>query len=218
MEQEVRNYNLDVRALDESRSVEGYALVFNSLSEDLGGFREQIDANALDGVLERSDVMALLNHDSSRGILARSRYGEGSLTLTVDEKGLRYNFEAPHSALGDEVLEYLKRGDINQSSFAFTVSSDSWEKQSDGSYLRTITGFDRLYDVSPVFTPAYAATSVKCARFAEIQEEERLENERLMKEAEERAAEEEAKKEEEKKEALAEYYKNIRETYKEYLK
>ena len=218
MEQEVRNYNLDVRALDESRSVEGYALVFNSLSEDLGGFREQIDANALDGVLERSDVMALLNHDSSRGILARSRYGEGSLTLTVDEKGLRYNFEAPHSALGDEVLEYLKRGDINQSSFAFTVSSDSWEKLSDGSYLRTITGFDRLYDVSPVFTPAYAATSVKCARFAEIQEEERLENERLMKEAEERASEEEAKKEEEKKEALAEYYKNIRDTYKEYLK
>ena len=218
MEKEVRNYNLDVRALDESRSVEGYALVFNSLSEDLGGFREQIDANALDGVLERSDVMALLNHDSSRGILARSRYGEGSLTLTVDEKGLRYNFEAPHSALGDEVLEYLRRGDINQSSFAFTVSSDSWEKQSDGSYLRTITGFDRLFDVSPVFTPAYAATSVKCARFSEILSQEAEENERLMKEAEERAAEEEAKKEEEKKEALAEYYKNIRETFKEYLK
>lgn len=218
MEKEIRNYNLDVRALEESRSVEGYALVFNSLSEDLGGFREQIDSNALDGVLERSDVMALLNHDSSRGILARSRYGEGSLTLTVDEKGLRYNFEAPHSALGDEVLEYLKRGDINQSSFAFTVSSDSWEKQSDGSYLRTITGFDRLFDVSPVFTPAYAATSVKCARFAEIQEEERLENERLMKEAEERAAEEEANKEEEKKEALKTYYDKIKEDYKEYLK
>lgn len=218
MEKEIRNYNLDVRALEESRSVEGYALVFNSLSEDLGGFREQIDSNALDGVLERSDVMALLNHDSSRGILARSRYGEGSLTLTVDEKGLRYNFEAPHSALGDEVLEYLKRGDINQSSFAFTVSSDSWEKQSDGSYLRTITGFDRLYDVSPVFTPAYAATSVKCARFESIQEEERLENERLMKEAEERAAEEEAKKEEEKKEALKSYYDKIKEDYKDYLK
>jgi HK97 family phage prohead protease len=218
MEKEVRNYNLDVRALDESRSVEGYALVFNSLSEDLGGFREQIDSNALNGVLERSDVMALLNHDSSRGILARSRYGEGSLTLTVDEKGLRYNFEAPHSALGDEVLEYLRRCDINQSSFAFTVSSDSWEKQSDGSYLRTITGFDRLFDVSPVFTPAYAATSVKCARFEAIQEEERLENERLMKEAEERAAEEEEKKDEEKKEALKTYYEKIREDYKEYLK
>lgn len=218
MEKEVRNYNLDVRALDESRSVEGYALVFNSLSEDLGGFREQIDSNALNGVLERSDVMALLNHDSSRGILARSRYGEGSLTLTVDEKGLRYNFEAPHSALGDEVLEYLRRGDINQSSFAFTVSSDSWEKQSDGSYLRTITGFDRLFDVSPVFTPAYAATSVKCARFSEILSQEAEENERLMKEAEERAAEEEAKKEEEKKEALKTYYEKIREDYKEYLK
>lgn len=218
MEKEIRNYNLDVRALEESRSVEGYALVFNSLSEDLGGFREQIDSRALDGVIEKSDVMALLNHDSSRGILARSRYGEGSLTLTVDEKGLRYNFEAPHSALGDEVLEYLKRGDINQSSFAFTVSSDSWQKQSDGTYLRTITGFERLYDVSPVFTPAYAATSVKCARFSEIQEAERLENERLMKEAEERAAEEEAKKEEEKKEALAEYYKNLKETFKDYLK
>lgn len=217
MEKEIRNYNLDVRALEESRSVEGYALVFNSLSEDLGGFREQIDSRALDGVIEKSDVMALLNHDSSRGILARSRYGEGSLTLTVDEKGLRYNFEAPHSALGDEVLEYLKRGDINQSSFAFTVSSDSWQKQSDGTYLRTITGFERLYDVSPVFTPAYAATSVKCARYNEVLEEERLENERLMKEAEERAAEEEAKKEEEKKEALKAYYDKLKEDYKNYL-
>lgn len=218
MEKEVRNYNLDVRALEESRSVEGYALVFNSLSEDLGGFREQIDSNALNGVLERSDVMALLNHDSSRGILARSRYGEGSLTLTVDEKGLRYNFEAPHSALGDEVLEYLKRGDINQSSFAFTVSSDSWEKQSDGSYLRTITGFDRLYDVSPVFTPAYAATSVKCARFQEVVAAEAEENKRKLEELEKEEQLKKEQEEQEKAEKLKEYYSNIKSQYSEYLK
>lgn len=218
MEKEIRNYNLDVRALEESRSVEGYALVFNSLSEDLGGFREQIDSNALDGVLERSDVMALLNHDSSRGILARSRYGEGSLTLTVDEKGLRYNFEAPHSALGDEVLEYLKRGDINQSSFAFTVSSDSWEKQNDGSYLRTITGFDRLYDVSPVFTPAYAATSVKCARFQAVLDAEAEENKRKLEELEKEEQLKKEQEEQEKKEALKAYFDNLKEQYKDYLK
>lgn len=233
MEKEIRNYNLDVRAKEESRTVEGYALVFNSLSEDLGGFREQIAPSAVDGVIAKSDVMALLNHDASRGILARNRYGVGSLTLEVDEKGLRYTFDAPRTSLGDEVLEYLRRGDINQSSFGFTVDSDMWEKQDDGTYLRTITKFDRLWDVSPVFTPAYAATSVQCARFAEIKEEERLENERLMKEAEERAAEEtveevveepieeraEEKEEEkvDKAKELKEYYDKLKNEYKDLL-
>lgn len=211
MDKEIRS--IEIRAVENSRTVEGYALVFNSLSKNLGGFFEIIAPEALDGVIERSDIMCLLNHNDSRGILARSRFGKGSLSLEIDEVGLKYRFEAPRTALGDELLEYLQRQDITSSSFAFAVESDTWVKGDDGIYTRTITKFNKLFDVSPVFEPAYGATSVKCARFAEIQEEERLENERLMKEAEERAAQEAA----EAKAKLDEYFATLRENNKEYM-
>ena len=228
MEKEIRNIG-EIRANAESRNVDGYAIVFNSLSENLGGFREKVVPEAVNGVIEQSDVMAVLNHDSSRGILARSRYGKGTLSLVADEKGLRYTFDAPHTALGDECLEYLRRGDINQSSFAFTVAEDAWEKQADGTYIRTIKRFERLYDVSPVFTPAYAETSVSCRSFEEFKaEEERLaaeakaEEERRIAEEEaekERREQEEAEKEEaERMEKIKEYYKKLRSEYEDALK
>lgn len=141
----------------DSRLVEGYASVFDSQSEDLG-FREYIHAGAFDGVIEASDVLALLNHDASRGVLARSKYGQGSLSLTIDEKGLHYSFEAPKTALGDELLENLRRGEIDSSSFAFTVKEERWEKVAEGEWVRHIDKVDRLYDVSPVYNPAYAET------------------------------------------------------------
>jgi HK97 family phage prohead protease len=219
MEKELRYIdNSEIRANAESRDVDGYAMLFNTLSRNLGGFYERIEPQAVDGVIENSDVMAVLNHDNSRGILARSRFGNGSLTLSADEKGLRYTFSAPHTALGDECLEYLRRGDITQSSFAFTVAEDSWAKQEDGTYIRTIKKFDRLYDVSPVFEPAYFGTEVKCRSFEDFKAEEerkeaeaRAEQERL--EAEKREAEEV-----EKKAKLDEYYSKLRAEFEEVLK
>ena len=157
---EYRNFNLELRGEDESRHIEGYGSVFNSRSLDLGGFQEIIAPGAFDGVIERSDVKALLDHNAEKGILARSRNGKGSLSLELDERGLKYSFDAPHTNLGDEVVEGLKRGDYSQSSFAFTVESDSWTKEEDGSYLRTINKIGNLYDVSIVANPAYTDTSV----------------------------------------------------------
>lgn len=148
------------RAKAEGRKISGYAAVFNSPSEDLGGFTEYITANAFEGVLERSDVFAYLNHNPERGVLARSKGGEGSLTLSIDKKGLKYEFEAPNTALGEEVLEGVKRGDIGGSSFAFIVDKDEWSKDYKS---RTITKIKELYDVSPVYSPAYPDTSVAVA-------------------------------------------------------
>lgn len=162
MMKEIRNSNNEITPiLPESRTVSGYAIVFNSDSNDLGGFIERIDPNSLDGVVEKSDVLCLLNHNEDRGVLARSNKGEGSLTLEIDEIGLKYTFEAPNTALGDELLEGLRRGDISTSSFAFTVGKDSWSKLENGTYLRTINSINELFDVSPVYRAAYDATSVK---------------------------------------------------------
>lgn len=98
---EIRNHNdnISFRNENESRHVSGYAVVFDSLSKDLGGFYEIIDKRALDGVIEKSDVLCVLNHNQERGILARCKYGVGTLTLTIDKRGLKYDFEAPNTAL-----------------------------------------------------------------------------------------------------------------------
>jgi hypothetical protein len=87
---------------------------------------------------------------------------KGSLSLSVDDKGLRYKFTAPATQLGDEVLEGISRGDIRTSSFAFAVddSGQDWKKQADGTFLRTITSFADIMDVSAVYKEAYPDTSV----------------------------------------------------------
>ena len=202
-EKEIRGIACRATVNEESRHVEGYALLFNTDSRPMwgGDLIERIAPTALDGVLERSDVLCLMNHDERRGVLARWRKGEGSLSLTVDEKGLRYAFDAPKTALGDELIEALKRGDIGESSFAFTVEKDNWERKEDGTYVRTIVQIEQLYDVSPVYYPAYEDTSVA------LRSMEQLETER--KDAEKAKAELEKRKQEE----LNEYFNNLKNRY-----
>ena len=158
---ERRNYASPVNVVgeDEKRTVEGYALLFDTPSDGLS-FTEVIERGALDGVIEKSNIFALLNHDQSRGIHARSKNGVGTLSLTIDDIGLKYRFEAPRTALGDELLEYLRRGEVSESSFAFTVEKETWEQTDDDVWKRTIHKFNMLYDVSPVYDAAYSATSV----------------------------------------------------------
>lgn len=154
---EYRSFRIEARE-SESRTVCGYGSVFNSQSEDLG-FIETIDPRAItEDTIKRSDVFATLNHDMNK-ILARCKYGSGSLELKCDDKGLYYRFDAPNTNLGDELLEYLNRGEIDSSSFAFTVKRDEWTKGEDGKYYRTILEIDQLFDVSPVFSPAYSEAS-----------------------------------------------------------
>ena len=167
---ETRSFKIEPLKED-SRTIEGYAIVFNAESRDLGGFTEQIEPTALEGIIEKSDILCLLNHNEDRGVLARSKFGEGSLELMVDDIGLMYRFEAPNTALGDELLEVIKRGDISTSSFAFTVEKDTWIKKDDGSYLRTINSFKELFDVSPVYKEAYPDTKVAVRKMQDMESE-----------------------------------------------
>ena len=150
---EYRSFRIEARESG-SRTVSGYGSVFNSQSEDLG-FIETIDPNAItEETIKRSDVFATLNHDMDK-ILARCKYGSGSLELKCDDKGLYYRFDAPNTDLGDELLEYLNRGEIDSSSFAFTVKRDEWKNGDDGKHYRRILEIDQIFDISPVFCPAY---------------------------------------------------------------
>lgn len=167
--QEYRNSS-PLQLNTETRTVTGMAVVFNSDSENIG-FIERIHPEAItDETISRSDVLAKFNHDDNK-VLARSKYGKGSLKLSVDSRGVSYEFESPKTALGDELLEYLNRGDISASSFAFTISKEEgaerWTKQN-GIIYRDIYKIDKLYDVSPVFNPAYEATTCS-KRFQDVQ-------------------------------------------------
>lgn len=191
---EIRSIEQNVSVNEESRHIEGTALVFNSLSQDLGGFREQISPNALDGVLERSDVLALLNHDRNQGILAISIHGKGDLKLEKTERGLSYSFDAPETPCGEKLLEELRSGNISASSFAFNVIKDSWEKTDDG-YIRTIEQIGDLFDVSPVNSPAYLATDCALRSLEEFRSLEEREEPKPEEKEEEKPVEEEPKNE-----------------------
>jgi len=164
----------EVRIMPNSRKITGRCIVFLKESRNLGGFTEIILPEAVQGVIDKSDVFAYLNHDKARGVLARSDKGTGSLTLQPDEKGLNYTFDAPAFGLGDELIENIKRGDIKGSSFAFSIAKggDKWERKSDGTALRTINKFEVLYDVSPCYNPAYVNTDVALRSLDEVKKED----------------------------------------------
>lgn len=162
----------------ESRTVFGYAAKFNTRSENLGGtdwqFYETIAPGAFDDVL-LDDVRALFNHEAEL-ILARSKNGVGTLKIGVDNVGLYYEFEAPDTQVGNDLLVSMRRGDIDQSSFSFMVDRDGQSivrtQDGDGPEIinRTITKFSRLLDVSPVTYPAYLDTEVDARSLAEAVE------------------------------------------------
>ena len=161
---EKRIYNLETRVETTENNkdvVVGYGSVFNSRSENLGGFFEYISPTAItDETIKNSDVRALINHNPDL-ILARSKFGEGNLNLSIDETGLKYSYELPDTSYGRDLGVNLKNGNISQSSFAFTIAEggDSWTTDENGNDIRTINKIDRLFDISSVTYPAYNEAS-----------------------------------------------------------
>lgn len=144
----------------ESRTIEGYAALFNNQTVIGDYFREEILPGAFDEVLN-DDVRCLFNHDPNF-VLARSVNGEGTLSLSVDDKGLKYRYETPNVTYAKDLEENIRLGNINSSSFAFGVGEQKWveARNEDELPLRQLVKFSRLPDVSPVTYPAYPDASV----------------------------------------------------------
>ncbi len=145
----------------------GYAAKFGVLSLDLGDFVERLDPGAFGIVSERRgrkkplETRALWNHDPNYPL---ARY-PGTLRMTVDEVGLRYEFPVPDTSYGRDIASNIRAGIVKGSSFSFTVPSggDSWAVE-DGRSVRTIQKIDTLLDVGPVTFPAYPDADVKVAQ------------------------------------------------------
>jgi hypothetical protein len=151
----------EFRVSDEKQParISGYAAVFDSRSEDLGWFTEEVDPHAFDMVMAANpDVRALFNHDANH-VLGRT--AANTLRLSVDARGLAYEIDPPDTQTARDLLTSMRRGDITQSSFGFIVARDQWTDEEDGSVSRRILEIGELFDVSPVTFPAYNSSAAQ---------------------------------------------------------
>lgn len=147
--------DLEVRKSGETRTLVGHAAVFDTLSKNLGGFREKIQPGAFAQTLD-ADVRALVNHDSSR-VLGRTL--AKTLALAEDAKGLYVEIKPPDTTFANDLLRSIERGDVSEMSFGFVTRQDKWEEDEDGRQIRTLIEVE-LHEVSTVTFPAYPDTSI----------------------------------------------------------
>lgn len=152
---ELRSVQPEGEGQQEKRTLTGYIALFDTLSEDLGWFREKIAKGAFTESIAKDDIRALVNHDPNL-VLGRNR--AGTLRLREDEKGLVFEVDLPDTTWAKDYAESVRRGDITQCSFGFMTDSDTWDYDSNP-YIRTLNKVS-LFDVSPIVTyPAYTDTS-----------------------------------------------------------
>lgn len=166
---------------EQSRVITGYAIMFNTPSEPLWSdetseAREVIDPAAIsEELLRGQDIKMTMFHDRQL-ILARSNKGEGTLSYSVDEKGVKFEFEAPNTADGDKAVELVKRGDISGCSFAYSTyyyDSDFVERQSKvadngvNNITYRVKAITKIYDFTLAADPYYPDTSVETRELAD---------------------------------------------------
>lgn len=160
----------------ESNVIEGYAAVFNSPTDIGGWFTEVIAPGAFSkAIAENGDIRALFNHDWNN-VLGRTK--SGTLHLSEDNRGLKFEVDLPNTSVARDLAESLKRGDISQCSFGFIPTVEEWDYSIEP-VKRTITEVE-LFEVSVVSIPAYEDTEVSLVRDKELGKEVELRT-KLMK-------------------------------------
>jgi hypothetical protein len=154
MKLERRALSAPLEVREESRTIAGYAAVFNSETDIGGMFREQIAPGAFKPSLS-ADVRALFDHDTAH-VLGRTK--AGTLRLREDDRGLAVEIDLPDTQVGRDLRESMSRGDIDGMSFGFRVTKQDWDESGD-TPLRTIREVE-LFEVSVVTFPAYADTEI----------------------------------------------------------
>ncbi|WP_213805751.1 HK97 family phage prohead protease [Granulicella sp. dw_53] len=139
------------------RTLSGYSAVFSSLSVDMGGWFELISPSAFTRTLqENPDVLCLYSHDTS---LVLGRTKSSTLSLSIDQTGLRFECILPDTSTANDLIVSIERGDVDGCSFGFVCQSDVWSEDSEDRIVRTLLDVD-LYEVTITAAPAYQATSV----------------------------------------------------------
>lgn len=169
---EIRSFKVEYRFDKESRHIEGVAIAFNSPSKNIEGWIEYISPDAVsEEFLRNSDIILNVNHDDSK-MLARSNHGVGSLKVWIEPDGVHFSTELPNTVTADEVLEWNKRGDMVDCSFAFVSDreTEEWGTDSDGTVTRRINKLIWLHDLSLVTNGYYAEPKFSTRSIEKYQE------------------------------------------------
>ncbi|OLO40483.1 hypothetical protein BTR23_07425 [Alkalihalophilus pseudofirmus] len=156
---------------DQKPKIIGYSALFDSFSEDLGGFKEVIRRGAFTQAVKDDDIRALFNHDPNY-VLGRNK--SGTLKVEEDDKGLRIEIDPPDTQWANDLIKSMQRGDINQMSFGFRTKKDNWYDK-DGETIRELLDVS-LFDVSPVTYPAYQATEANVRSVKQVFEDYKTAN------------------------------------------
>jgi hypothetical protein len=163
MKREIRTFGMtgiEIRKTGDKNMLAGHAALYDSMSRDLGGFKETIKPGAFRRAIEeKQDVKALWNHDSG---VVLGRTTSGTLRIAEDDKGLAIEIDLPNTTAAADLRELISRGDVDQMSFAFITRLDDWtERIVDNCrcVVRELQDVD-LFDVSPVTFPAYEETDI----------------------------------------------------------
>ena len=141
---------------DGSKTVSGYAILYNSQSVDLGGFKEIVAPGSVARSLkENPDVLCLRDHKSE---LVLGRTTAGTLTLDDQPTGLYFTVTLPNTTAANDLAESLSRGDVSGCSFGFSVNNDTWMDDAEGNIIRTLLDLD-LFEISITSFPAYPSTT-----------------------------------------------------------
>lgn len=160
-----KNPNAEVFVREEGGKprISGYAAMYNTFSEDLGGFRTRIAPGFFDKVLLAADCRFLVNHDPN---LIMGRTSSGTLKLTADAKGLHFDADPPDSEMARHYMASIARGDMDGCSFTCDISIDQWDFSGEVP-IRTLIECAGLYDAGPVTYPAFRDTSVSVSHALE---------------------------------------------------
>lgn len=160
MDKEVRlaSFEIEERAEGQSPKFKGYAAVFDTPAQIGDYFIERIDKGAFAAALNKSDIHAVYNHDAN-WVLGRNK--SGTLKLIEDDKGLYVEIDPPNTQQARDIMELVKRGDVDQMSFGFNMvgGAETWDDTGELP-VRTIHKFGELFDVTITPRGAYSETSV----------------------------------------------------------
>ena len=167
MTQEIRSVPSDLKVIErddtsQAKQIQGYAILFNQESTDLGGFTEVIEPTALNGV-DLSKVQLIYGHEHN-SILARA--DSGNLTLTVDDSGLFFVATLADTTVANNVYADILAGNLKGMSFGFTIprNGDTWTRDIQGNVLHTVNQIGILGELTVTPNPAYSETSVEIKR------------------------------------------------------
>jgi len=148
---------VEIREDDGKKTIAGYAATFEKLSVPMYGFREKIKAGAFaESIRGGEDIKSLWNHNSDF-VLGSTK--AGTLRLSEDAKGLRFELDAPDTTVGKDAVISISRGDVSGMSFGFNVRKQEWDEKDEKNVVRTLIDID-LREVSPTPFPAYPSTKV----------------------------------------------------------